>query len=74
MLKIRYNYLVGGEEFSCLVHQLKTAIYLSKRGIEKVLLILSQKMLDKTDTDFYIYQRIVGIVSNLNTCYISKSS
>jgi hypothetical protein len=73
-LKIRYNYLVGGEEFSCIAHQLKSAIYLSKRVIEKVLLILSQKMLDKTDTDFYIYQRIAGIVSNLNTCCISKSS
>ena len=63
-----------GEEISFIAHQLKSAIYLSKRVIEKVLLILAQKILDKTDTDFYIYQRIVGIVSNLNTCCISKSS
>jgi hypothetical protein len=63
-----------GKEISSVAHQLKSAIYLSKRVIEKVLLILSQKMLDKTDTDFYIYQRIVVNVSILNTCCISKSS
>ena len=63
-----------GEEISSVAHQLKSAIYLSKRVIEKVLLTLSQKMLDKTDTDFYIYQRIAGIVSNLNTYCIPKSS
>ena len=63
-----------GKEISSVPHQLKSAIYLSKRVIEKVLLILSQKMLDKTDTDFYIYKRIAGIVSNLNTYCIPKSS
>lgn len=62
------------DEISWDTHQLKSAIYLSKRVIEKVLLILSQKMLDKTDTDFYIYQRIAVSVSNFNTCCISKSS
>jgi len=61
------------DEISWDTHQLKSAIYLSKKVIEKVLLILSQKMLDKTDTDFYIYQRIAVSVSNLDACYISKS-
>jgi hypothetical protein len=61
------------DEISWDTHQLKSTIYLSKRVIEKVLLILSQKMLDKTDTDFYIYQRIAVSVSNLDAFYNSKS-